>query len=69
MSQTGMLSDDEDDASEEEYDEDELNVASLSSQRLGQEKPQHNVDSDIINTEISAVGCDYPGGIRGFLSR
>uniref|UniRef100_A0A7S4W5M3 Uncharacterized protein n=1 Tax=Ditylum brightwellii TaxID=49249 RepID=A0A7S4W5M3_9STRA len=69
MSQDGMLSDDEDDASEEESDDDEINVVSPSSQRLWQERPQNNVDSDVINTEISAVGCDSLGGIRGFLSR
>uniref|UniRef100_A0A7S4RVX3 Uncharacterized protein n=1 Tax=Ditylum brightwellii TaxID=49249 RepID=A0A7S4RVX3_9STRA len=69
MSQDGMLSDDEDDESEDESDDDELNVVSPSSQRPWQDRPQNNVYSDIINREISAVGCDFPGGIRGFLSR
>lgn len=68
MSQAGMISDDEDYASEDESDEDEINAFSLSSRRLWQERPQNNADSDIINEEINTDGRDFPGGIKGFLS-
>mmetsp|Transcript_35480 Transcript_35480/g.51969 ORF Transcript_35480/g.51969 Transcript_35480/m.51969 type:complete len:248 (+) Transcript_35480:117-860(+) len=70
MSKTEMLSDDEGDTSGEESDEEEeINSDSLNLQRLWQERPQNNAKDNIINTEISAVGCDSPGGIKGFLSR